>query len=74
MPIYRRLRRSRVRMVLEAAEDRLRGFDTGQTPMTTQRVTRDRLAIEHLLPQQWEPTGRSVPTPRPRHNAARACT
>jgi len=41
-------------MVLEAAEDRLRGFDTGQTPMTTQRVTRDRLAIEHLLPQQWE--------------------
>jgi len=22
--------------------------------MTTQRVTRDRLAIEHLLPQQWE--------------------
>jgi Protein of unknown function (DUF1524)/Restriction Enzyme Adenine Methylase Associated len=41
-------------MVLEAVEDHMRGFDSRSGPLTAQRVVRDRLAIEHLLPQQWE--------------------
>jgi hypothetical protein len=53
-PVYRRLHRGRLRMVLEAVEDHLRGFDNTTEPLAGQRVIRDRLVIEHLLPQQWD--------------------
>jgi hypothetical protein len=53
-PIYRRLRRGRLRMVLEAIEDHLRGYDSNRPSYAGQRVARDHHAIEHILPQQWQ--------------------
>ena len=53
-PIYRRLRRGRLRMVLEAIEDHLRGYDSDRPSYAGQRVARDHHAIEHILPQQWQ--------------------
>lgn len=53
-PIYRQLRRGRLRMVLEAVEDHLRGYDSGRPSYAGQRVARDFHAIEHILPQQWQ--------------------
>lgn len=53
-PIYRQLRRGRLRMVLEAIEDHLRGYDLGRPSYAGQRVARDSHAIEHILPQQWQ--------------------
>jgi len=52
-PIYRRLRRGRLRMVLEAIEDHFRGYDSNRPSYAGQRVARDHHAIEHILPQQW---------------------
>ena len=52
-PIYRRLRRGRLRMVLEAIEDHHRGYDSDRPSYAGQRVARDHHAIEHILPQQW---------------------
>jgi hypothetical protein len=52
-------------MVLEAIEDHMRGFDGAEEdPFAAQRVVRNRLVIEHLLPQRWETTGRSELTLR----------
>lgn len=53
-PIYRRLRRGRLRMILEAIEDHLRGYDSDRASYAGQRVARDHHAIEHILPQQWQ--------------------
>ncbi|WP_200946211.1 GmrSD restriction endonuclease domain-containing protein [Arthrobacter sp. Soil764] len=50
---YRRFRRGRLRMFLEAVEDHYRGY-TGSTPSATgTRVARVGLPIEHLMPQSW---------------------
>lgn len=49
---YRRLRRGRLRMVLEAVEDTLRGFAGGRA-FTVAPVTRGVCTIEHILPQEW---------------------
>lgn len=49
-PAYTRFRRSRLRMVLEAVEDRLRA-ETGQP-----QIERDKYPIEHLLPRRWQDT------------------
>lgn len=46
-PIYRRLQRSRVRLVLEAIERQLRSKKTEMQPIPA------KLTIEHLLPQAW---------------------
>jgi hypothetical protein len=55
LPIYRRLRRPRVRFVLEALEDQRRGFSTyGPPPMAEQRCPRGNLTIEHVMPRSWE--------------------
>ncbi len=54
LPIYRRLRRGRLRMVLEALEDYERGFGTADPAYADGRVRRGSCAIEHLLPQRWE--------------------
>ena len=50
---YRRLRGGRVRMVLEAVEDYLRGWHSGQAGLGGERVTRGRLAVEHVMPRKW---------------------
>jgi hypothetical protein len=50
---YRRLGRGRLRMVLEAVEDFLRGFKEGQSGMGGERVARGVYAIEHVLPRKW---------------------
>jgi hypothetical protein len=54
-PVFRRLKRGRMRMVLEAIEDHLRGF-TGASPAKAgMRVPRLGYPVEHLLPQKWAP-------------------
>lgn len=55
LPIYRRLRRPRVRFLLEALEDRRRGFtSTGGSPKSEQRCPRGTLTIEHVIPRTWK--------------------
>lgn len=51
---YKRLGRGRLRMVLEAVEDHLRGWKGTSTGMGGERVPRGRLAIEHVLPRKWQ--------------------
>ena len=51
---YRRLRRGRLRMLLEAIEDHLRGWRDGKQGLGGERVTRGRLAIEHVMPRKWQ--------------------
>ena len=49
LPLYRLLTRRRLRMVLEAIEDQLRG------PLAEEaHVTRGSLTIEHVMPQAWK--------------------
>lgn len=50
---YRRLRRGRLRMILEAIEDHLRGFKNGKSGMGDERVVRGKFAIEHVMPRKW---------------------
>ena len=64
MPVYRKLSRARVRMVLESIEDHWRGWIPGQVSAAGMRIRRDSYAIEHLMPQAWTkhwplPPGRS---------------
>jgi hypothetical protein len=49
LPLYRMLTRGRLRMVLEALEDQLRGPKTED-----EFVRRGKLTIEHVMPQQWQ--------------------
>jgi hypothetical protein len=50
---YRRFKRSRMRVFLEAAEDDLRGYN-GTTRPTGGRVARVGYPIEHVMPQKWQ--------------------
>lgn len=52
-PIYRRVARSRLRMILEALEDHRRGFTNGKDKYSEGRVLRSATSIEHLVPQDW---------------------
>ena len=53
-PMYRKLTRRRMRMILEAVEDQRRGFHSGNMkPLSEQPVARDECTIEHLMPQEW---------------------
>jgi hypothetical protein len=52
MPIYQRLKRPRLRMLLEAIEDHRRGWDSAKT-LHEQRVLRGSCSIEHVIPQDW---------------------
>lgn len=53
-PMYRKLTRRRMRMILEAVEDYRRGFHSGNSkPLSEQPVARDEGTIEHLMPQEW---------------------
>lgn len=51
---YRRLGRGRLRMILEAIEDHLRGFRGEKIGLGGERVARGQYAIEHVMPQKWE--------------------
>ncbi len=53
LPAYRRLGRGRLRMVIEAIEDHLRGWIGEKNGMGGERVTRGKLAIEHVMPRKW---------------------
>ncbi len=53
MPVYRKLSRARVRMVLESIEDHWRGWTAGQTSAAGMRIRRGSYAIEHMMPQSW---------------------
>lgn len=53
MPIYRKLSRARLRMVLESIEDHWRGWVGGQVSAAGMRIRRASYAIEHLIPQSW---------------------
>lgn len=54
MPIYRKISRGRLRMVLEGLEDHLRGYCPGGKQYAGMRVPRDAYWIEHIMPQSWE--------------------
>ena len=51
-PAYRRYKRGRLRMLLEAVEDHLRGYTTTAS-RTGVRFPREGFHIEHLLPRAW---------------------
>lgn len=67
-PVYRRLKRGRLRMFLEAAEDHLRGYTSGRPSRAGTRVARVGYPIEHLLPQSWRA---NWPVDDPAHEAER---
>lgn len=50
---YTRLRRGRLRMVLEAIEDHRRGWKGTTEGLGGQRVPRGKYAIEHVMPRKW---------------------
>jgi hypothetical protein len=53
LPIYRKVSRARLRMVLEAIEDFRRGWIKGKTSAAGVRIRRGTYAIEHIMPQSW---------------------
>lgn len=53
MPIYRKVSRARVRMVLESIEDHWRGWIPGEVSAAGMRIRRGSYAIEHVMPQSW---------------------
>ena len=54
LPAYRRIGRGRLRMVLEAIEDELRGWKGGKAGLGGERVPRDKYSIEHVMPRKWQ--------------------
>lgn len=53
LPVYRRLGRGRLRMVLEAIEDHKRGYRANKAGLGEERVSRGKYAIEHVMPRKW---------------------
>ncbi|MDZ4850166.1 MAG: DUF262 domain-containing protein [Pirellulaceae bacterium] len=53
LPAYRRLSRGRLRMVLEAIEDHMRGWRGSQSGLGGERIARGKYAIEHVMPRKW---------------------
>lgn len=51
---YTRLRRGRLRMVLEAIEDHRRGWRGTSEGLGGERVARGKYHIEHVLPRKWQ--------------------
>ena len=54
MPVYRKISRARLRMILEAIEDDMRGYHPGGDEAAGMRVPRGTFWIEHIMPQRWE--------------------
>lgn len=53
-PLYRKVSRSKLRMVLEAVEDAKRGYGSGaRKTFSEQPVVRGECSIEHVMPQEW---------------------
>jgi hypothetical protein len=52
--VYKRLRRGRLRMVLESVEDHLRGWTGVASAKSAERVLRGSLHIEHIMPRKWQ--------------------
>ncbi len=66
---YKRLRRARLRMVLEAIEDFLRGWKGDAEGLGGERVPRSKYQIEHIMPRSWVenwPVGGASPDDRDR--------
>ncbi|PPF65026.1 hypothetical protein C5E11_02915 [Clavibacter michiganensis] len=57
---YRRFRKGRLRMVLEAIEDRYRGFQDGRS-FSVSPVPRGICTIEHIMPQEWRANWNTSP-------------
>jgi len=53
LPVYRRIGRARLRMVMEALEDHMRGWKHGKAGLGGERVARDTYSIEHVMPVKW---------------------
>lgn len=51
---YQRLRRARLRMVLEAIEDHRRGWKGAAEGLGGERVARGKFHIEHIVPRRWQ--------------------
>ncbi|MDV3125276.1 DUF262 domain-containing protein [Mycobacterium sp. 21AC1] len=51
---YQRLRRGRLRMVLEAIEDHRRGWKGAAEGLGGERVARGKFHIEHIMPRKWQ--------------------
>jgi hypothetical protein len=51
--VYRRFKRGRIRVLLEAVEDGYRGYAGRGLSRTGMRVPRRGFPIEHLMPQRW---------------------
>lgn len=51
---YQRLRRGRLRMVLEAIEDYRRGWKGLTEGLGGERVARGKFHIEHIMPRKWQ--------------------
>jgi hypothetical protein len=62
MPIYRKVSRTRLRMVLEAIEDYERGYRPEGNEYAGMRVPRNAFWIEHIMPQSWEASWASPTT------------
>ena len=54
LAVYQRLRRGRLRMVLEAVEDHRRGWIGTATGLGGERVARGWYHIEHVMPRHWQ--------------------
>lgn len=53
-PIYKRLARARLRMIIESIEDKRRGFlSTVGGRLSESSVPRAATSIEHIMPQEW---------------------
>ena len=53
-PMYRRISRAKLRMVLEAVEDSRRGYGSGsKKTFSEQPVVRGECSLEHVMPQEW---------------------
>ena len=53
-PMYRRISRAKLRMVLEAVEDNRRGYGSGsKKTFSEQPVVRGECSLEHVMPQEW---------------------
>jgi len=53
-PIYRRVPKQRLRMVLEAVEDRRRHIGGNSPFQAEQPMSRANTTLEHVMPQSWE--------------------
>ena len=54
LEFYRKIYRSRVRMVFEALEDYVRGWKEGKSGSAGMRIRRASYTIEHVMPQSWQ--------------------